>query len=215
MKILKLFYWISIGFIVIVGLILIATEFSFGNGLRLYTIESGSMGPTIKIGSLILSIPYKQYYKGDIIVFKSPSERKLKNPKFTTTHRIYDIVESNNTTDIITKGDANKIPDIVPITKDLILGKVIIIIPLIGYLVSFSKTQAGFIILIIIPATIIIYSELMNIKNETLRLIKERIQRKSTLPEKIEEKIGEEIITVEKEIIKDVTKIGKKKRWKK
>ncbi|MCL4366902.1 hypothetical protein M1563_01915, partial [Patescibacteria group bacterium] len=62
------------------------------------------------------------------------------------------------------------------------------------------KTPTGFILLVIIPATIIVYSELMNIKNETVKLLAERKRRKLNTSEKIEEKIGEELIKLDKQV---------------
>lgn len=213
--ILKVFYWLVFLLIIIIAVLLVISQFDFKNGYRLYNIDSGSMTPAIKPGSLIISMPSQEYKKGDIIVFKFPNERKIKRPKFTATHRIYDIIRSGNTANFITKGDANKKPDIIPITKDLIIGKVAFVFPYIGYLVSFTKTQFGFIVLIIIPATIIVYSEIINIKNQALRLIQESKTRKLSTVEKIEEKIGEEIISVEKEVKKDIKKVVGQKRRKK
>lgn len=178
--------------------------------LKIMAVYSGSMEPTLKRGSMVFIKKEKKYSKGDIITFRSKPEDIE-----TTTHRIVVIREASKgeTTSYITKGDFNKTPDIKKVLKPLVLGKVIISIPWLGYIVIFSKTLAGLVILIVIPATIIIYSELINLKSEAIRLIRERKKRKLTMKEKIEEKIGEEIILVEKEVKKDIKKVfGKKKK---
>jgi len=166
-------------------------------GIKLFTVQSGSMEPTIRKESLIISRPFTTYSTGEIVTFKSESDRQNKNPKITTTHRIYKVELINNKLVFTTKGDANKSADAGTIDEGLIIGKEIFSIPLLGYPISFAKTKEGLIILIVIPATIIIYSELINIKNEAQRLLRER-KKKLTVTEKIEVEIGEGEIKVEK-----------------
>jgi len=168
------------------------------------------MEPTVPVGSLILSKPVSQYNVGDIITFKSVKEKDVKNPRLTTTHRIVSLEKiSSGKIEYKTKGDANDAPDISTVPQELILGKMVFMVPYLGYPISLAKTQAGFIFLIVIPATLIIYSEILNIKNESKRLIQERRKRKLTKTEELEEKVGEEIQKVEddlKSIVKPVKK---------
>ena len=58
-----------------------------------------------------------------------------------------------------TKGDANNDVDAGLTLHSQVIGKVVYKLPILGYLVSFVKTQLGFTLLIVIPATVIIYSE--------------------------------------------------------
>lgn len=160
---------------------------------KMMAVQSGSMEPTIKTGSIVVVKPEKDYKVGDIITFKD-----LNKSKTTVTHRIASVSGQF----VTTKGDANKTADTDLINKSQIVGKEFLAIPYIGYIVGFSKTQTGFIILVIIPATLIIYTELMTIKNEAKRLIIERRSRKLTTTEEIEEKVGEEIIDIEKTLKK-------------
>lgn len=166
-------------------------------GIKLFTVESGSMSPKIPTGSIVISKPSNTYQKGDMITFKSAADSGNNNPKYTTTHRIYEVKSTKGKEEYVTKGDANNAPDITPTGKDLVLGKAVFSIPLIGYPIAFAKTRDGLIILVIIPATIIIYSELMNIKNEAKKLIKER-KKKLSKKEKLELEIGEEEIKAER-----------------
>jgi signal peptidase len=156
------------------------------------------MEPTIKTGSLVFVRPGSNYSVGDIITFKNKLSDDIKNPKLTTTHRINSIEEKDGSVIYATKGDANNAPDLSKTSKDLVLGKVVFMVPYLGYPVGYAKTQTGFVVLIVIPATIIVYSELMNIKEEAKRLVKERAKRKLTPLEKIEVVVGVEEIYVEK-----------------
>ncbi len=92
--------------------------------------------------------------KGDIISFETKSSASV-------THRVYEIQNNNNTLTFITKGDANNIPDIDPVSVEQIKGKVIFIIPYIGYLYLWIKQPIGFLLLIITPALYIIVSEII------------------------------------------------------
>jgi signal peptidase I len=156
---------------------------------KLMVVMSGSMEPSIRTGSVVVVQPKTDYQKGDVITF-----RDVAGSRSTVTHRIFEAKDGS----FLTKGDANNAPDSAEINKGQILGRVAFVIPFIGYPVSFAKTQRGLIILVVIPAVIIIYNELITIKNEAVRLVKERRTRKLNAKEEIEEKIGEEIITLEK-----------------
>lgn len=130
---------------------------------QVYSVDSGSMEPTIKVGSLIVVMPKDRYEKEDIITF-----RDGENPSKTITHRVVEISEDVDLGLISyeTKGDANEDADALPIGDNLVIGKVQFALPYLGYPIGFAKTQMGFALLIIIPATIIAYSELENIKKE-------------------------------------------------
>lgn len=210
-KILNLFYWVCIVLLILVAVSTIFSVFKGPSGLRILIVSSGSMEPNIKTGSVVLVIPQKEYKVGDVITFLTDAKANIKMPNSTFTHRITAIQNDEGRKTYKTKGDANKTEDPKDTAGNLVLGRAVLSIPFIGYIVAFTKTQLGFIALIIIPAVIIIYSELINIKKEALELIKKRRERKLSTEEKIREKIGEEVIAVEKEVKKVLPKKKKKK----
>lgn len=136
--------------------------------IRVFSVLSGSMEPAIKTGGVVVIRPQTDYKEGDIVTFRS--EKSIKE---TFTHRIIkvNIDPDNNQTNYNTKGDANEEQDQQATSKGRALGKVIFTLPYAGYAVSFAQTQTGLIVLIVIPATIIVYSELLNIKNEIIKLL--------------------------------------------
>jgi len=160
----NIFYWTLILVIVIFA---VGTTFSIIEvpkfRYKLFEVQSGSMEPKIKVGSIVFVAPQKEYQQNDII---------------TVTHRINEIKVEGEDTFYITKGDANEDPDTGFVSKERVLGKVIFILPLFGYIVSFTKTQAGFILLIIIPAVLLIYHEILNIRSETGKIIKKKKEEK-------------------------------------
>ena len=172
----KINYWKIITYIIYVIVILFAitailSRFSIG-GIKLFTVQSGSMEPTIKAGSMAFVKSEKNYNVNDIITYQERT-----NPKETITHRI--VKKENTGVDrYTTQGDANGSADSNIVLFPQIIGKVIFAIPYFGYPVAFVRTLPGLIILIIVPAIIIIYDEISNIKKE---LAKRKKMKKSTV----------------------------------
>jgi len=167
-------YWLAI---IVLVLIAAATAFSVSKapgGYRAFVVQSGSMQPAIKAGSVVLVGPQKEYKKDDVITFLFNPKANLKDVKSTVTHRIAEVHSDEDQISFTTKGDANDSPDREKISEGQVLGQVLFSIPYLGHVVAFTKTQTGFIVLIVIPATLIIYSELASIKKEIQRLLLER-----------------------------------------
>lgn len=104
-------------------------------GYKNYVVVSGSMEPTIPVGSAIYvkSFEFEEYQIGDIISYNV-------NDNTIITHRIVDITSNNQ---FITKGDANDTNDISPVDFNNIIGKEVFCIPLLGYLIYYIKTPLG------------------------------------------------------------------------
>lgn len=106
-------------------------------GYQSYSIETGSMTPTIPEGSMIFVKKYssfEDYNVDDIVTFTDYSGQK------SFTHRIVEINEKNKT--FYTKGDANSDRDPSPSDVSYAVGKVEFSIPLLGYVASFLKQTA-------------------------------------------------------------------------
>ncbi len=103
-------------------------------GLESFSIESGSMAPTIPEGSMVYVRPcvnFEDYKVYDIVTFTDPLTEK------SFTHRIVDI--DSDELLFTTQGDANNAPDLEPTPFSLAVGKVEIAIPFLGYVASFLK----------------------------------------------------------------------------
>lgn len=98
-------------------------------GLSTYVIESGSMEPVIKTGSLVYverDVDAKSIAPGEVIAFKIDGASAD-----VCTHRIVsNDVESRT---IRTKGDSNKEIDATPIPYSSIIGRVVFSIPYLGF----------------------------------------------------------------------------------
>lgn len=135
-----------------------------------YVVLSGSMEPAIKTASVVFSVPKKTYNPGNIITFaQNGSTENL------ITHRIEfksypDGID--NAPVYITSGDANEEFDRWEVKNEDIVGRVFFSIPYVGYAVDFAKRPYGFLLLVIVPATIIIYEELKVLGREFYRFLK-------------------------------------------
>lgn len=143
-------------------------RYGYVNTFKPYVIQSGSMEPSIKTGSVIFSFPAANYNQGDIITFLPNGSGKN-----LVTHRIEAKLypEGVNKDPLyLTSGDANEDFDKWNVRNEHIVGKVVLTLPYLGYMVDFAKKPQGFILLVIIPATIIIYEELKNLLRELRKI---------------------------------------------
>jgi len=114
--------------IIIVNLTKQKGNVPFIAGYSLEYIETGSMEPTLPIGSVILA---KQKTDdtiiniGDIITFYEGYDREkdVPNNRVIVTHRLYSaIIDDNGTLWYTTKGDNNNAPDMYPILFDDVIA---------------------------------------------------------------------------------------------
>lgn len=119
-------------------------------------VLSGSMEPTIRIADIIISHRQEQYVKNDVATFYGEEGRIV-------THRIASTLQENNQMRYITKGDANRSEDDASILQDAIIGKVIFVVPKLGYFVNFARSIPGLITLIIIPVLALVIDQILKI----------------------------------------------------
>jgi signal peptidase len=117
-------------------------------GYSSYVIYSGSMEPTVKVGSLLLTRPadVEDLRVGDVITYRSPGNHT------TLTHRIVSIRQQDGQRVFKTKGDASLEPD----PREIILrgevSRMAFDIPYLGYVVDFAKSIQGVVLLLLVPA---------------------------------------------------------------
>lgn len=178
-------YALLIVALVVFGAVVALSVFGKEGTYQLFVVQSGSMKPNIQIGSVLLvqptgqvnkiaaPLPTPTFHKGDIVTYLSG-----KNP---VTHRVVGVEKSGGQFTYQTKGDANKTPDQGKVDEKQILGKSILTVPYLGYGVNFAKTQMGYIFLIVVPITLIIYSEILAITTQVKRIFAERRSRREAI----------------------------------
>lgn len=149
------------------------------SGFSFYAVVSGSMEPTIPVGSVIKVGKYKldELQVGDIITYQVIDDST--NKVNVVTHRIaqLDKLEDNQVIGegdeqiektvvnykIVTKGDANNAEDNYEVKPGNIIGKYEMYIPYLGYISAFAQTQLGFVLMIVLPAVILILWEAIDL----------------------------------------------------
>lgn len=167
--ILKLFLFIVLPLVVFT---LITSKTDKMASIRSFVVLTGSMEPTVPVGSIVYSQKSANAYDlGDIISFKNKND-------LTVTHRITEKKNSKSGMIYQTKGDANNVTDTDSVPEDKIIGKVIFQIPYIGRIINFVKTPMGFLVLIVFPTLLFIAGELWNIKKEIEKEVEKRVLAK-------------------------------------
>ncbi len=170
-KILIVITNIALVFLLTIGILLVVTLMPIKGNYQVMSVLSGSMSPTIPVGSLIVVKPSPSYQSGDVITFL-PTGLKLK--KESVTHRIFSVYKEGDVILYQTKGDANESPDVGAVTEDRIIGKYLFSVVYLGYILSYVKTLPGLLLLIILPSIIIIFEEVKKIRKEAKLLILRR-----------------------------------------
>ena len=123
-------------------------------GIKTYVIVSGSMEPELEIGDMIVvkNIDTSELEVGDIISFRQGQS--------IVTHRISRIIENDGEIEFVTKGDNNNAEDSGTISEDLVEGKVVSVIPIIGKVSVLLQNK-----IVIITVILIIYLYFSNTGN--------------------------------------------------
>jgi signal peptidase I len=148
--ILRLIQWLLIIAISLLALYILNSSFNLSTKYQSFVVQSGSMEPSIMTGDIIVVKQKDKYYPNETITFYN-------NSKQIVTHRISEIENELYST----KGDANRAGDDDQISKNQVIGKVILVIPKLGFLVSIAQSKLGLLLLLIIPTGILIIDQLL------------------------------------------------------
>lgn len=170
-KTLKIGYGIFITAIIALALLLVASMFPIPGNYKIKIVMSGSMEPSIKTGSMVVIKPESAYATGDVITFGKDTKKDI-----PTTHRIVAMRIQEGKPVYKTKGDANEREDMSETPESAVIGKVLFHIPYAGYILDFAKKPVGFVLLIIVPATVIILDELQTIWAEIKKKKESRVK---------------------------------------
>ena len=162
--------------LVAVASLFLSSKFSEKQGIEIKIVKSGSMEPSIKTGGIVVMKPVRVYRVGDVITFGKDTKAQI-----PTSHRIVSERQDKGATYYTTKGDTNEEADPREVADSEILGKVIFSVPYAGYVLDFARQPAGFILLVVIPASLIVLSEIWSIIEETKKIVaKKRREKIST-----------------------------------
>ena len=208
--VIKIISWVVLTFLVLVALLLIynivSQKLHEVNGqkyepeIALYTIISPSMEPNINVYDVVITKKVRDYSKikvGDVITFISSSSL---GEGLTVTHRVKDIIVTDDDIKFRTQGDNNPIPDSALASSKNVMGKVLFKVPWVGHIQFFLQSKGGWLFALLIPAMVIVIYDvykvirLTNIKQKVNESTKEKpnneelVERKEKLKKNLEEK---------------------------
>jgi signal peptidase len=111
-------------------------------GHQPFILRGGSMSPAIPRGgiAIIAKDQLDALGAGDVVIYRVPSGTVI-------THRIIRVSNSGGVTYFETKGDANDAPDPDPIPATWVIGRVVLSVPLAGYLLALPSSPLGIVAL--------------------------------------------------------------------
>ena len=136
-------------------------------GFRPLVVLGGSMEPTIRVGSVVLTrrVDPEDIRSGEVITFRTPASDG-DDPGLSdtlTTHRVTAIVQSDGELAFRTKGDGNEPEDSWLIPARAVVGRAVLAVPYLGYLSALPKTRLGYVALILIPGLTLIVLEVRSL----------------------------------------------------
>jgi signal peptidase len=104
----------------------------YTQGYRAYIVHTGSMLPTLKLGTVIIDRPDVHPRVGQIVSVEP-------RPGEVVTHRVSSIYQGH----IKTRGDANNGDDYWTLDRNQVLGSPALTVPYVGYFVVFLRQPSG------------------------------------------------------------------------
>lgn len=142
------------GLIIVITIVLLVTAAGLlipkAMGYEMFAVLSGSMEPFYHVGSIVYvdtSISADEIQVGDPISFKIDAST-------VATHRVVEIDKEQR--EFITKGDANEVVDVAPVSFGNLIGKATISIPYLGYVTLNIKSKQGMMVAICIVLALIL-----------------------------------------------------------
>jgi signal peptidase len=129
-------------------------------GYQHFTVMSGSMEPTISTGDVVVDkrISPLDARVGDVVTFPDPSGAKR-----LISHRVIEKRVADGTVFFETKGDANNDVQKWTSSADGSIGRVVIDVPKVGYLLFWLGSRSGRLLVIVVPLLLLGAYELRSI----------------------------------------------------
>jgi len=149
---------------------LLTSQTSVFAGMKSYVVVSGSMEPSIPVGSIIYTKSEDFYSPNDVIAFQKEGA--------TITHRIVGMEAVGNELYYTTKGDANNAEDEDLVVRQDVVGKTLFFVPYLGKIIMSLKTPFGFVAGIVLPSLAFVLFELWNVKKEIERSTEKKVMER-------------------------------------
>jgi signal peptidase len=129
-------------------------------GEESYIVLTASMTPAISPGDAVV---VGEVDSADVVVGDVVTYRRSPTDEVPVTHRVIGVVDTADGVAFQTKGDANEGADAALVRPEQLVGKVVLTIPYIGYIVQFVNSPVGFVALVVVPIGLLIASEVYDL----------------------------------------------------
>lgn len=119
-------------------------------GIASAVVVSGSMEPEISVGDVVIVKEQDDYFVGDVIMFYNAASGDY------TTHRIIEKTEGL----FRTRGDNNDSADVGFVSKENIVGKVVLTVPFVGTVIGYVQNPVGLVVIVAVGVAIIFLPDL-------------------------------------------------------
>lgn len=172
--------------ILFISVVILIDSYRFPNevpsffGWKPFIVMSGSMETQISVGDIVVvkKTDVNELKKGDIIAFR--------NNNIVITHRIDDIIQDENSTKYITKGDNNNTQDKDYVLPEQVEGLFKFKIARLGNLAMFIQTPVGIIVCLSIPIILLLIIQFIDSKKDK-KIINQKIDKQREMEKEIEE----------------------------
>ena len=131
-----------------------------------YVVGSSSMRPALEAGDAIFveDVAPASIEKGDVITYREGTVEVIENgqPDFIT-HRVVEVIETDDGHLFRTKGDANNAPDRQAVAAADVVGRVFFHLPYLGHALAFTTTNVGIFTLVIVPIGLLVLGEIYDL----------------------------------------------------
>lgn len=120
-----------------------------------FVVLSGSMEPKIAPGDAVVvdSVRPGNIAVGDVITFNRDGASA------PITHRVVEVTGAGADRQFVTKGDNNEEADAQPVPAANVVGRVVLTIPYIGFVIDFANTEPGYLLFVVVPIGLLILNE--------------------------------------------------------
>jgi signal peptidase len=130
-----------------------------------FVVLTASMTPAIAPGDVVVvdDRDPATIAEGDVITFTRGTN------EVPVTHRVVGVTATGGEFFFETKGDANDGPDSAAVPAANVLGTVAFSIPYIGYVIQFTDSSVGFLLLVVVPFGLLAVSEVWSLYRSRTR----------------------------------------------
>ncbi|QIM16798.1 signal peptidase I [Leucobacter insecticola] len=154
------------------GVLLLAVVIPALTGSTALTVRTSSMEPGFPPGTMVVVRPseFSKIEPGTVITYQLRSGEPT-----LVTHRVSQRQElADGTVVLVTKGDANPVPDSIPIIEKQVRGTLWYAIPYVGWVTSFFTGQTKSMVTMLVIAALLAYAAWMVVSD-----VRDRRRRKT------------------------------------